>query len=127
MHQDGYYPPPSPLVNGSLDQEPLRQLPDMSPRGGGGLPLLAAITAAFVLLAICIVLVVHLGPTLHQGSATLLTEPPVLKPENGIYLIHWRLLSLQDSHRESQQGLFIPHSCPALEGHRSSIDEVTYL
>lgn len=128
MHQDGYYPPPSPLVNGSLDQEPLRQLPDMSPRGGGGgLPLLAAITAAFVLLAICIVLVVRLGPTLHQGRATLLTEPPALKPENGIYLIHWRLLSLQDSHRESQQGLFIPHSGPALEGHRSSIDEVTYL
>lgn len=127
MHQDGYYPQPSPLVNGSLDQEPLRQLPDVPPRGGGGLPLLAAITAAFVLLAICIVLLVHLGPTLHQGHATLLTEPPVLKPENGIYLTHWRLLSLQDSHRESQQGLFIPHSGPALDGHRPSIDEVTYL
>ncbi|EDK97140.1 mCG145678, partial [Mus musculus] len=127
LAQDDYYPQPSLLVNGSLDQEPQRQLPDMPPRGGDGLPLLAAIIAAFVLLAICIVLAVHFGPALHQGQATLLTEPPALKPENGVYLIHWRLLSLQDSHRESQQGLFIPHSGPALDGHRPSIDEVTYL
>ncbi|XP_052057322.1 small integral membrane protein 33 [Apodemus sylvaticus] len=128
MHQDGYYPRPSPLVNGSLDQEPQRQLSDMPPRGGDdGLPLLAAIIVAYVLLAICIVLMVHFGPALHQGRASLLTEPPALKPENGIYLIHWRLLSLQDSHRESQRGLLIPHSGPALDGHRPSIDEVTYL
>ncbi|XP_034373656.1 small integral membrane protein 33 [Arvicanthis niloticus] len=127
MHQDGYYLQPSPLVNGSLDQEPQRQLPAMPPRGGDGLPLLAAIISAFVLLAICIVLVVHFGPTLHQGHATLLTEPPALKPENGIYLIRWRLLSLQDSHREGHQGLHIPHSGPALDRHRPSIDEVTYL
>lgn len=99
----------------------------MPPRGGDGLPLLAAIIAAFVLLAICIVLAVHFGPALHQGQVTLLTEPPALKPENGIYLIHWRLLSLQDNPREGQRGLLIPLSGPALDGHRPSIDEVTYL
>ncbi|OBS58246.1 hypothetical protein A6R68_10631 [Neotoma lepida] len=107
MHQDGRYSQPSPPVNGSLEQEPQKQLPEM--------------------LAICIVLAVHFGPALHQGHATLLTEPPALKPENGIYLIHWRLLDLQDGHRETQQGLPIPHSGLALVGHRPSIDEITYL
>lgn len=97
-----------------------------APRGDG-LPLVAAIIAAFVLLAICIVLAVHFGPTLHQGHATLLTEPPALKPENGIYLIHWRLLDPQDNHRETQPGLPIPPSGSALDGHRPSVDEVTYL
>ncbi|CAH7104114.1 1700066B19Rik [Phodopus roborovskii] len=131
MHQDGHYPQPSPPVNGSLEQEPQRQLPEMlgevwePPRDG--LPLLTVIIAAFVLLAICIVLAVHFGPTLHQGHASLLTEPPSLKPENGVYLIHWRLLDLQESPRETQQGLPIPHSGSALGGHRPSIDEVTYL
>ncbi|KAM7320123.1 hypothetical protein ACRRTK_020566 [Alexandromys fortis] len=130
--KDGHYPQPSPPVNGSLEQEPQRRLPEMlgevweAPRGDG-LPFVAAIIAAFVLLAICIVLAVHFGPTLHQGHATLLTEPPALKPENGIYLIHWRLLDLQDNHRETQPGLPIPHSGSALDGHRPSVDEVTYL
>ncbi|KAL1773726.1 small integral membrane 33 [Sigmodon hispidus] len=94
---------------------------------GDGLLLLSVIIAVFVLLAVCIVLAVHFGPTLHQGHATLLREPPTLKPENGIYLIHWRLLDLQDSHRETQQKLPRPHSDSALDGHRPSIDEVTYL
>ncbi|CAO2593706.1 Small integral membrane protein 33 [Lemmus lemmus] len=97
-----------------------------APRGDG-LPLLTVIIAAFVLLAICIVLAVHFGPTLHQGHATLVKEPPALKPENGIYLIHWRLLDLQDNHRETQLVLPIPHSGSALGGHRPSIDEITYL
>ncbi|XP_051019754.1 small integral membrane protein 33 [Acomys russatus] len=132
MHQDGHYPQPSPFVNGSLEQEPQRQPPEMlgEVRGlppGDGLPLLTFIIVAFILLAICIVLAVHFGPMLHQGHATLLPEPPALKPENGIYLIHWRLLGLQDSHREIQQGLPMPHSGPTLDGHRASIDEVTYL
>ncbi|XP_055481611.1 small integral membrane protein 33 [Psammomys obesus] len=135
MHQDGHYPQSSPLVNGSLGslgQEPQRQPEEMLgevrelPRGDG-LPLLTVIVAAFVLLAICIVLAVHFGPTFRQGHATLLTEPPALKPEDGICLTHWRLLGLQDSHRETQQGLPIPHSGPALDGHRASTDEVTYL
>uniref|UniRef100_A0A8C2MLI9 Small integral membrane protein 33 n=1 Tax=Cricetulus griseus TaxID=10029 RepID=A0A8C2MLI9_CRIGR len=124
MHQDDHYPQPFPPVNGSLEQEPQRQLPEML---GDGLPLLTVIIAAFVLLAICIVLAVHFGPPFHQGHATLLAEPPALKSENGIHLIHWRLLDLQESHRETQQGLPIPHSGSALDGHRPSIDEVTYL
>uniref|UniRef100_A0A8C8VZC2 Small integral membrane protein 33 n=1 Tax=Peromyscus maniculatus bairdii TaxID=230844 RepID=A0A8C8VZC2_PERMB len=127
MHQDAHYPQPSPPpVNGSLEQEPQKQLPEMPPRGDG-LPLLSVIITAFVLLAICIVLAVHFGPALHQGHATLPTEPPALKPENGIYLIHWRLLDLQDSRRETQQGLPIPRSGLVLGGHRPSIDEITYL
>ncbi|XP_060233425.1 small integral membrane protein 33 [Meriones unguiculatus] len=132
MHQDGHYPQSSPLVNGSLGQEPQRQPAEMLgevrelPRGDG-LPLLTVIVAAFVLLAICIVLAVRFGPTPHQGHATLLTEPPALKPEDGVRLTHWRLLGLQDSHRETQQGLPSPHSGPALDGHRASTDEVTYL
>jgi hypothetical protein len=83
-----------------------------------GLPLLTVIIAVFVLLAVCIVVAVHFGPKLHQGHATLSTEPPDPKPKDGIYLIHWRLLNSQDSHQEAQQRLPFP---------RPSIDEVTYL
>ncbi|VTJ89005.1 Hypothetical predicted protein [Marmota monax] len=54
-------------------------------------------------------------------------EPPAPKPEYGIYLIHWRLLGPQDSHKEDQQGPPIPGSDPTPEGPRPSIDEETYL
>uniref|UniRef100_A0A8C5LFP7 Small integral membrane protein 33 n=1 Tax=Jaculus jaculus TaxID=51337 RepID=A0A8C5LFP7_JACJA len=126
MHQDGYYALPSPAVNRSLEQEPQRQLPGMPPRGDG-LPLLSVIIAAFVLLAVCIVVAVHFGPKLHQGHATLLTEPPAPKPEDGVYLIHWRPLGPQDSHKETQQGSPVHGSGPAPDGPRPSIEEVTYL
>ncbi|XP_040614036.1 small integral membrane protein 33 [Mesocricetus auratus] len=132
MHQDARYPQPSPSVNGSLEQEPQRRLPEMlgevweSPREDG-LPLLIVIIAAFVLLALCIVLAVHCGPTLHKGHAALLTEPPALKPENGVSLIHWRLLDQPESHTQTQRGLPTPHSGSAGGGHRPSVDEVTYL
>uniref|UniRef100_A0A8D2CS82 Small integral membrane protein 33 n=1 Tax=Sciurus vulgaris TaxID=55149 RepID=A0A8D2CS82_SCIVU len=123
---------PSPAVNGSLGQEPQRQLPEVSggawePLQGDGLPPLTVIVAAFVLLAVCIVVAVHFGPRLHQGHATLPAEPPAPKPEYGIYLIHWRLLGPQDSHKEDQQGPPIPESYPTPEGPGPSIDEVTYL
>ncbi|XP_027630650.1 small integral membrane protein 33 [Tupaia chinensis] len=113
----------SPAVNGSSEQKPQRQPPEVldgvweAPRGDG-LPLLTVIVAAFVLLAVCIVVAVHFGPRLHQGHACLLTEPPAPKPEGGIYLIHWRGRGSQDSHEEAQQ---------EPDGPRSSVDEVTYL
>uniref|UniRef100_A0A8C6W7K0 Small integral membrane protein 33 n=1 Tax=Nannospalax galili TaxID=1026970 RepID=A0A8C6W7K0_NANGA len=126
MHQDGHYLWPSPAVNGSLELEPQRQLPEMPPRGDG-LLLLTVIIVAFILLAVCIVVAVHFRPKLYQGHATLLTEPPALKPEGGVYLIHWQPLGSQDSHGETQQGPPVPGSGLALDGHRPSTDEVTYL
>ncbi|XP_053422422.1 small integral membrane protein 33 [Nycticebus coucang] len=132
MHQAGHYAWPSPALNSSSGQEPQKQLPEVpggaweSP-GGDGLPLLTIIVAAFVLLAVCIVVAVHLGPRLHQGHAILPTEPPAPKPEGGIYLIHWRVLGPQGNHEETQQGPLLSGSCPEPYGPRPSIDEVTYL
>lgn len=132
MHQAGRYPWLSPAVNSSAGQEPQRQRPEVldgtweQPRGAG-LPLLTVIVAVFVLLAICIVLVVHFGPRLHQGHATFPTEVPAPKLEGGIYLIRWRLLGPHDSHEDPQQGPHVPGSCLVPDGPRLSIDEVTYL
>ncbi|KAM5298212.1 small integral membrane protein 33 [Ctenodactylus gundi] len=128
----GLYPPPSPATNSSLGQEPQRQLPEAldgawEPPRDDGLPLLTAIVAAFVLLAVCIVVAVHFGPRLHQGHVTLPTEPPTPKPEDGICLIGWRLLGSQDSHREAQQGPPVPSLSAAPEGPWRGPDEVTYL
>lgn len=119
-------------MNGSAAQEPQRQLPEVlggawEPPRVVGLPLLTIIVAIFVLLAVCIVLVVHFGPRLQQGHATLPTEPPAPKLEGGIYLIHWRVLDPQDSHEDTQQGLAVPGSCLVPAGPRLSIDEDTYL
>ncbi|XP_058162290.1 small integral membrane protein 33 [Dasypus novemcinctus] len=124
MHQADHYSWPSPAVNSSAGQEPQKQLPEVlggawEPPRGDGLPQLTAIVAVFVLLAVGIVVAVHFGPSLHQGHATLPTEPPAPKPEGGIYLTHWRILYPQDSHEEAQMG-------PAPDG-RSSIEEVTIL
>ncbi|EHB02336.1 hypothetical protein GW7_21310 [Heterocephalus glaber] len=124
--QVGHYPPPSPSTNGSAEQEPLRQLPEVL-GGADGLPLLTIIVVIFVLLAVCIVVAVHFWPRLHQGHATFLTELPGPKPEDGIYLIHWQLLGPQDSPKEAQQGLPGLGSSPAPDGPRPSMDEVTYL
>lgn len=123
MHQADCYPWLSPAVNGSAGQETQRQLP---PREDG-LPALTVIIAIFVLLAVCIVVAVHCGPSLHHGSATLLTEPPAPKPEGGIYLIHWRVLGSQDIHEDTKQGPPVSGSCLVPDGPRLSIDEVTYL
>lgn len=119
-------------MNGSGGQEPQRQLPEVpggawEPPQGDGLPLLTVIVAAFVLMAVCIVVAVHFGPRLHQGRATLPTEPPTPKPEDGIYLIHWRVLGPQDSHEDAQREPPVPGSCPVPDGPRLSIDEVTCL
>ncbi|XP_058405486.1 small integral membrane protein 33 [Diceros bicornis minor] len=127
----GHYPWPS-AVNSSAGQEPQRQLPEVlsgawEPPQGDGLPLLTVIVAAFVLLAVCIVVAVHFGPRLHQGHATFSTEPPAPKPEGGIYLIRWRVLGPQDSHEDAQQGPPVSGSCLVPNGPRLSIDEVTYL
>ncbi|XP_040832758.1 small integral membrane protein 33 [Ochotona curzoniae] len=128
MHQACHYSLPPPAVNGSSPEQGLqRQFPEMlggawEPPPGGGLPQITIIVAAFVLLAICIVVAVHVKPRLHKGHATFLTEPPVPKPENGICLIHWRVLGSQDTHQEAQKG-----SCPTPNGHRPSMEEVTYL
>ncbi|KAM9693497.1 small integral membrane protein 33 isoform 1-T1 [Trichechus inunguis] len=123
---------PSPAVNSSLGQEPQKQLPEVlggawgTPQGDG-LPQLTIIVTIFVLLAVCIVVAVHFGPRLHQGHATLLKEPSAPKPEGGIYLIHWRMLSPQNSHKEAQQGTPAPDHYPAPDVPRPSIDEITYL
>ncbi|KAL2778970.1 small integral membrane protein 33 [Daubentonia madagascariensis] len=132
MHQAGHYAWPSPAVNDSSGQEPMRQLPEVlggawEPPPGDGLPLLIVLVAVFVLLAVCTVVAVHFGPRLHQGHATLPTEPPAPKPEGSIYLIHWRVLGPQDRHEEDQQGPLVPGSCPMPDGPRPSNDEVTYL
>uniref|UniRef100_A0A8C2YKX8 Small integral membrane protein 33 n=1 Tax=Chinchilla lanigera TaxID=34839 RepID=A0A8C2YKX8_CHILA len=132
MHQACHCPPPSLAINSSAWQEPQRQPAEVlagagEPLRGDGLPQLTAIVAVFVLLAVCIVVVVHFGPRLHQGQATFLTEPPAPKPEDGIYLTHWRLLGTQDSPKEAQQGLPVLGSSPAPDGPRPSMDEVTYL
>ncbi|EPQ16950.1 hypothetical protein D623_10027813 [Myotis brandtii] len=126
------YPWLSPAVNGSAGQETQRQLPEVlsgarEPPREDGLPLLTVIIAIFVLLAVCIVVAVHCGPSLHQGRATLPTEPPAPKPEGGIYLIHWRVLGSQDIHGDTQQGPPVSGSCLVPDGPRLSIDEVTYL
>lgn len=92
-----------------------------------GLPVLTVIVAIFVLLAVCIVVVVRFGPRLHQGHATFPTEPTAPKPEDGIYLTHWRLLGTHDSPKEAQQRLPVLGSNPAPDGPRLSMDEVTYL
>ncbi|XP_054549950.1 small integral membrane protein 33 [Talpa occidentalis] len=111
----------SPAVNGSVGQQP------WAPPRQDGLPALTVIVAVFVLLAVCIVVAVRLGPRLQQGHVTLHTEPPVPKPEGGIYLIHWRLLGPQDSYQDTRQGSLILGFCPVPDGPRLSIDEVTYL
>ncbi|XP_036917550.1 small integral membrane protein 33 [Sturnira hondurensis] len=123
--------PPS-VVNGSAGQEPQRQLPEM--RSGAwdqppedGLPLLTIITAVFVLLAVCIVVAVHFGPSLHQGHANLPTEAPTPEPEDGVYLTHWRVLGPEDRHEDTQGGPPISNSCLVPGGPRLSIDEATYL
>ncbi|XP_029797887.1 small integral membrane protein 33 isoform X1 [Suricata suricatta] len=131
-YQAGHHPWPSPAVNGSAGQEPQRQLPEVlseawEPPRGDGLPLLTIIVAAFVLLAVCIVVAVHFGPRLHHGHATLPTEPPAPKPEGGIYLIHWRVLDPWDSHEDAQQEPPVPGTYPVPAGPRLSVDEVTYL
>uniref|UniRef100_H0V002 Small integral membrane protein 33 n=1 Tax=Cavia porcellus TaxID=10141 RepID=H0V002_CAVPO len=126
MHQAGHYPPPPLATNSSAGQEPQRQLLEMPPREDG-LPLLTIIIAIFVLLAVCIVVVVHFGPRLHQGHATFPTEPRAPKPEDGVCLTHWRLLDAQDSPKEAQQGVPVLGSSPAPNGPRPSMDEVTYL
>ncbi|XP_074236271.1 small integral membrane protein 33 isoform X1 [Saimiri boliviensis] len=128
----GHYSWPSPAVNSSWGQEPQRQLPEVlggtwEPPRGDGLHIVTVIVTIFVLLAVCIVVAVHFGPRLHQGHATLPTEPPSPKPEDGIYLIHWRVLDPQDSPEEAPQGPLVPGSCPAPDGPRPSIDEVTHL
>lgn len=130
-YQAGQRPWPSAAVNGS-GQEPQRQLPEVpggtwEPPRGDGLPLLTIIVAAFVLLAVCIVVAVHFGPRLHQGRATLPAEPPAPKPEGGIYLIHWRVLGHQDAHGDTWQEPPVPGSCPVPDGPRLSVDEVTCL
>ncbi|KAK2503181.1 hypothetical protein MC885_009824 [Smutsia gigantea] len=132
MYQASRYPWSSPAVTGSAGQEPQRQFPEVlgrawEPPPGDGLPLLTAIVAVFVLLAVCIVVAVRFGPRLHHGHAALPTEPPAPKPEDGIYLIHWRVLGPQDSPEDAQQGHLVPGSCPVPDGPRLSIDEVTYL
>nr|KAF6482156.1 small integral membrane protein 33 [Molossus molossus] len=132
MHQADRYPWLSPVVNGSGGQETQKQLPEVlsgawAPPQEDGLPLLTVIIAIFVLLAVCIVVAVHFGPSLHQGHATLPTEPPAPKPEGGIYLIHWRVLSSQDIHEDTQQGPPVSGFCLVPDGPRLSIDEVTYL
>ncbi|XP_063498860.1 small integral membrane protein 33 isoform X1 [Symphalangus syndactylus] len=132
LFRAGHYSWPSPAVNSSSDQEPQRQLPEVlsgtweQPRGDG-LPVVTVIVAVFVLLAVCIIVAVHFGPSLHQGHATLPTEPPTPKPDGGIYLIHWQALGPQDSPEEAPWGPLVPGSCPAPDGPRPSIDEVTYL
>ncbi|XP_037597428.1 small integral membrane protein 33 [Cebus imitator] len=128
----GHYSWPSPAVNSSWGQEPQRQLPEVlggtwEPPRGDGLHIVTIIVTIFVLLAVCIVVAVHFGPRLHQGRATLPTEPSTPKPEDGIYLIHWRVLGPQDSPEEAPQGPLVPGSCPAPDGPRPSIDEVTHL
>ncbi|XP_072866749.1 small integral membrane protein 33 [Chlorocebus sabaeus] len=132
MHQAGHYSWPSPTVNSSSGQESQRQLPEVlggiweQPRGDG-LPMVTIIVAVFVLLAVCIIVAVHFGPRLHQGHATLPTEPLTPKPDGGIYLIHWRALGPQDSPEEAPRGPLVPGSCSAPDGPRPSIDEVTCL
>ncbi|XP_066199411.1 small integral membrane protein 33 [Saccopteryx leptura] len=132
MHQAGRSPRLSPVVNCSAEQGLQRQLPEVlsgtwEPPQEDGLPLLTIIVTIFVLLAVFIVVAVHFGPSLHQGHATLLTEPPAPKQEGGIYLIHWRVLDPQDSHEDTQQGPPVSGSCLVPDGPRLSIDEVTYL
>uniref|UniRef100_A0A8D1DVW4 Small integral membrane protein 33 n=1 Tax=Sus scrofa TaxID=9823 RepID=A0A8D1DVW4_PIG len=92
-----------------------------------GLPLLTVIVAVFVLLAVCIVVTVHFGPSLHKGHVSLATEPPSPKPEGGIYLVHWRVLGPQARHEDTQQGPPVPGSCPGPDGPRFSVDEITFL
>ncbi|KAL4661460.1 hypothetical protein H8957_016842, partial [Semnopithecus entellus] len=122
--QAGHYSWPSPAVNSSSGQESQRQLPEVL---GDGLPMVTIMVAVFVLLAVCIIVAVHFGPRLHQGHATLPTEPLTPKPDGGIYLIHWRALGPQDSPEEAPWGPLVPGSCSAPDGPRPSIDEVTYL
>ncbi|XP_054423827.1 small integral membrane protein 33 [Pteronotus mesoamericanus] len=122
----------SPAVNGSVGQEPQRQLPEVlsgtwEPPREDGLPLLAVIIALFVLLAVCIVVAVHCGPSLHQGRADLSTELPAPKPEGGISLTHWRVLGPEDRREDTRQGPPVFSSCLVQDGPRLSIDEVTYL
>uniref|UniRef100_A0A9L0TAD3 Small integral membrane protein 33 n=1 Tax=Equus caballus TaxID=9796 RepID=A0A9L0TAD3_HORSE len=131
-HQAGHYPWLSPAVNSSAEQEPQKQLPKVlsgtwEPPRGDGLPLLSVIVAVFVLLAVCIVVVVHFGPRLHHGHATLSREPSVPKPEGGIYLIHWRVLDPPDSHEDAWPGPPVSGFCLVPDGPRLSTDEVTYL
>lgn len=130
--QDGHHPWLSPAVNGSAGQEPQRQVPKVldgawEPPPGAGLPLLTVIVAVFVLLAVCIVVTVHFGPSLHKGHVSLATEPPSPKPEGGIYLVHWRVLGPQACHEDTQQGPPVPGSCPGPDGPRFSVDEITFL
>lgn len=122
----------SPPLNGSLEQASQKHLPEVlggtldCPREDG-LAVLTAIVAVFVLLAVCIMVVVHFWPKLHHGSATLPTEPSAPKPEGGIYLIHWRMLGLQDCHETVGQGPSVPGACHVLVGPRLSLEEITCL
>ncbi|XP_033622091.1 small integral membrane protein 33 [Fukomys damarensis] len=126
MHQADHYPLPSSALNGSAGQEPQRQLAEVLGEADG-LRLLTVIVSMFVLAAVCIIVAVHFGPRLHQGHATFQTEPPAPQREDGIYLIHWRLLGPQDSPKEAHQGLAVLGPSPAPAGPRPSVDEVTFL
>ncbi|XP_054997628.1 small integral membrane protein 33 [Sorex araneus] len=125
MHQQSSWT--SPPANGSSVHASQKQLPEVlggtldRPREDG-LPVLTAIVAIFVLLAVCIVVAVHFGPRLHQGRVTLSMEPPAPKPEGGIYLIHWRVLDLQDP-----QGPPVLGACPVPQKRGLNLEEVTYL
>uniref|UniRef100_A0A4X2KJU6 Small integral membrane protein 33 n=1 Tax=Vombatus ursinus TaxID=29139 RepID=A0A4X2KJU6_VOMUR len=109
-----------------VSQEP-PNLEDHGPKGDG-LPLLAVIVALFVLLAICIIMVVHFGPELRKVQVTLPKEPPPLKQEGGIHLIHWQALGSQlgngqqESYREAQLWPAATSLCT-----HSSIMELTHL
>ncbi|XP_031805165.1 small integral membrane protein 33 [Sarcophilus harrisii] len=95
---------------------------------GDGLPLLAVIVALFVLLAICIIMVVHFGPELRKVQFTLPREPPTPKQEGGIHLIHWKALGSQlangpqENYMEAQPWPAATSLCT-----HSSIMELTYL
>ncbi|XP_044517775.1 small integral membrane protein 33 [Gracilinanus agilis] len=130
------------MMNNSAIQDPSRQLqealeePDrLGPLGGhqsepkgDGLPLLAIIVTLFVLVAICIIMVVHFGPELRKIQVTLPQEPSSMKQEGGVRLIHWQALGSQlrigpqESYRETQPGLAATSLCT-----HSNIRELTYL
>ncbi|XP_072485214.1 small integral membrane protein 33 [Notamacropus eugenii] len=125
-------PASSPVMNSSIVQYPSSCLGTLGGHQNGpkgdGLPLLAVIVALFVLLAIGIIMVVHFGPELRKVQVTLPQEPPPLKQEDGIHLIHWQALDSQlgnepqESYKEAQPWSSATSFCT-----HSSIMELTYL
>ncbi|XP_044298955.1 small integral membrane protein 33 [Varanus komodoensis] len=92
-------------MNFSIASNPLKQYevqgfadftPGSATKGkGDGLAVVSIIVAAFVFLAVIIVLAVHYGPQLRTVQITLRHEPMPQDLDNGVHLTEWKKLDSQ--------------------------------